>query len=64
MEQLIQAMMRLNPKETKESAKTKIENIKTEQHPKIYARYLQNVFKQMGIEVSTEKVLKEFEKYC
>ena len=54
--------MKQNPRFNKTEALNKIEEMK--KNPKLYVKFLQNVFKQKGLVLNEEDTLNEFKKLC
>ena len=62
---LAQLMMKLNPNWTVEDANRNIEKIKSDDKQLWKSRkFLQNVFKQKGLELSEQEAMDEFKKMC
>ena len=59
---LADLIMKQNPKLDKASAEKLADNIKGNE--KMFARFLQNVFKQKGLDLSVDEAINEFKKYC
>jgi hypothetical protein len=55
-------LIKQNPKFDKESAEKKFEEIK--KSPKVFAGFLQNVFKHKGLDLDRTQAVDEFKKYC
>lgn len=59
---LADLIMKQNPNLDKDAAMSKIENIK--ENPRMFAKFLQNVFKQKGLDLNIDEAINEFKKYC
>lgn len=55
-------IMKQVPTLSKEEALQKAENIKGRE--KVFGKFLQNVFKQKGVDLSIDEAINEFKKYC
>lgn len=55
-------IMKQVPTLSKEEALQKAENIKGKE--KVFGKFLQNVFKQKGLDLSIDEAINEFKKYC
>lgn len=62
MEDFINLLTMQNPKLVGEAAITKVEQMKD--NPKLFDGFLQNVFKNKGLNLNKEEAIKEFKKYC
>lgn len=62
MEDFINLLTMQNPKLVGEAAIAKIEQMKD--NPKLFDGFLQNVFKNKGLNLNKEEAIKEFKKYC
>ena len=60
--ELADLLMKQNPRFNKTEALNKIEEMK--KNPKLYVKFLQNVFKQKGLNLNEEDTLNEFKKLC
>lgn len=56
------SIMKQVPTLSKEEALQKAENIKGRE--KVFGKFLQNVFKQKGLDLSIDEAINEFKKYC
>ena len=61
-DEIIDLLTKQNPKFDKESAEKKFEEIK--KSPKVFAGFLQNVFKHKGLDLDRTQAVDEFKKYC
>lgn len=62
MEDFINLLTMQNPKLVGEAAIAKVEQMKD--NPKLFDGFLQNVFKNKGLNLNKEEAIKEFKKYC
>lgn len=62
MEDFMNLLTMQNPKLVGEAAIAKIEQMKN--NPKLFDGFLQNVFKNKGLNLNKEEAIKEFKKYC
>ena len=60
--EMVDLIMKQNPRHNQETALQKYREMK--ETPRQYRRFLQNIFKHKGLNLSEEEAIKEFEKYC
>lgn len=60
--ELIGLIMKQNPKLTPTEARNRLEDMK--KRPRLYAGFIQNIFKHKGLDLNKEEAINEFEKYC
>ena len=64
IEEIVGLIMKQVPRYSKQEATEVFERIKNEPNKKRSAKFLQNVFKQKGLDLDIDGVIDEFNKYC